>query len=56
MAVGYSRRTSRRSVAEHVRRRGQQLLQVGLDAVLLQAGVGAEVPGLVAQDLRQRDA
>ena len=45
MAVGYSRRTSSEARAEHVGRGGQQLLQVGLDAVLLQAGVDAELVG-----------
>ena len=41
---------------ELVARGGEQLLEVGLDAVLLQAGVGAEVVGGVGDDLLDRDA
>ena len=43
MAVGYSRRTRVRPSAERRGVLGEQLLEVLLDAVLLQAGVDAEV-------------
>ena len=43
MAVGYSRRTSVSPTSMACGGRGEQLLEVGLDAVLLQAGVDTEV-------------
>ena len=51
MSVGYSRRTRLKPAPMVVGIGGQQLLQVGLDAVLLQAGVDAEVVVGVAEHL-----
>ncbi len=43
------------ALAEHLHLRGQQFLQVGLDAVLDQAGIDAQIEGGVAEDLLQGD-
>ena len=45
----------REPVAEHVRRGGQQLLQVCLDAVLHQTRIDAQLVRRVVEDLLQRD-
>ena len=55
IAVGYSRRTSDQPSPKVSTCCGQQLLQVGLDAVLQQAGVDAELVGVVVQDLLDGD-
>ena len=51
MSVGYSRRTRVRPTSMRVRAGGQELLEVRLDAVLLQAGVDAELVGDVVKHL-----
>ena len=56
MAVGNSRRTSVRPSASVDGVLGEQLLEVLLDAVLLQAGVDAQVVAGVVQDLLDQDA
>ena len=55
IAVGNSRRTSVRPSARRRRVLGEQLLEVLLDAVLLQARVDAEVVGAVVQHLLEQD-
>ena len=55
MSVGYSRRTSVRSSRSAATRAAMQLLQLGLDAVLLEAGVVAELERRVVQHLVQLD-
>ena len=55
MSVGYSRRTSRRSSRSAATRLAEQLLQLGLDAVLGQAGIVAELDDVVVQHLVQLD-
>ena len=55
MSVGYSRRTSCSPSAMASGVGGQQLLQVGLDAVLLQARVDAELVGAVGEHLLEGD-
>ena len=55
MSVGHSRRTSRSSSPSDVRPLGQQLLQVALDAVLLERRGLAHLVRRVAQHLEQAD-
>ena len=55
MSVGYSRRTRRRSSRSAATRLAMQLLQLGLHAVLGQAGVVAELDDVVVQHLVELD-
>ena len=55
MSVACSRRTSTRPGLDAARVGGQQLLEVGLDAVLDQSGVGAELVARVRQHLLDGD-
>ena len=56
MSVGYSRADEREVVAQRLDPRREQLLELGLDAVLLEAGVVAELDRRVVQHLVQLDA
>ena len=55
MSVGHSRRTRRKPSPHQSGRIGQRLLQVGLDAVLLQRGRLAHVVRHVGDDLGDAD-
>ena len=55
IAVMYSRRISVQPSPSVVDAVGEELLQVGLDAVLDQAGVDAELVGGVVEDLLHGD-
>ena len=55
MSVGHSRRTSRKPSPHHSGRVGEQLLQLPLDALLLQRGGLAHVVRHVRDHLRDPD-
>ena len=55
MSVGHSRRSSRSPSAEHLGPRGERLLEVALDAVLLEPGRLAHLVLDVGEHLVQPD-